>query len=311
MDPRQRKAQDDSWEWGYTCGQNGEPAEPPEGVSWPSHWRMGYRAALEDIERKKKPTTTAGSSLGKARDFLHTLDYTSSREGFVQCWRKRTVPKGKRTEESRLQAAQDLCWLKGYEAFLTGPTEPLAKAVDPPEDVSWPSCWMQGYRAAEKDQDARQTLGDTVCPGSQQLLTRTNTRKLAICPSCGKPFYARLVGFPAPVHTPGERLDKGPSQATIIGTMRRVSRFLKEAGYPLADTHFSDSRYWSDGFYFRQDKEAGQLRILYHNLKDKPMILAQKMKFREAIGFLRIKGYSFIKETDEEAIIQCHAVEKE
>jgi len=46
------KAQDLSWEWGYSSGQDGKSDQPPPDVPWPSHWRMGYRAAVEDLERK-------------------------------------------------------------------------------------------------------------------------------------------------------------------------------------------------------------------------------------------------------------------
>jgi len=47
-----RKAQDDSWEAGYSAGQFNDPRTPPADVSWPSHWRVGYDAAVEDKEKK-------------------------------------------------------------------------------------------------------------------------------------------------------------------------------------------------------------------------------------------------------------------
>ena len=48
-----RKNQDESWEEGYFAGRDGEERLPPDKVSWPSHWRIGYDAAVEDRQRKK------------------------------------------------------------------------------------------------------------------------------------------------------------------------------------------------------------------------------------------------------------------
>ena len=47
-------AQDRSWEAGYTCGQFNLADTPPDDTEWPSHWRMGYVAAKEDLAKYTK-----------------------------------------------------------------------------------------------------------------------------------------------------------------------------------------------------------------------------------------------------------------
>lgn len=50
---RVRREQDESWEAGYSSGQFGIWTNPPETTSWPSHWRMGYEAAKDDLTAKQ------------------------------------------------------------------------------------------------------------------------------------------------------------------------------------------------------------------------------------------------------------------
>lgn len=47
-DATTRKAQDQSWEDGYFSGRDGDARQAPAGVSWPSHWYVGFDAAVAD-----------------------------------------------------------------------------------------------------------------------------------------------------------------------------------------------------------------------------------------------------------------------
>lgn len=52
LEDRIRKAKDDSWEAGYFAGRDGDPPECPANVDWPSQWRIGYAAAVEDKAKR-------------------------------------------------------------------------------------------------------------------------------------------------------------------------------------------------------------------------------------------------------------------